>query len=79
MDDGAKKGEENKEKRDRVLRLECLLSIWLCLPQWTLQALALLGSQYREAEEDEKEERSMGTSRRGCTAECLHECDSDNV
>lgn len=38
-------------------RLECLLSFWLCLPQWTLQAVALLKRQYREVERGERQRR----------------------
>lgn len=49
MDDGAR--EDGRE------RLECLLSFWLCLPQWTPQAVALLKRQYREAERGERQRR----------------------
>ena len=37
--------------------LECLLSFWLRLPQWTLQAVALLKSQYGEVERGERQRR----------------------
>lgn len=49
MDDGAREGKGG--------RLECLLSFWLRLPQWTQQAVALLKSQYRENEWRERQRR----------------------
>lgn len=78
MDDGAREGKGG--------RLECLLSFWLRLPQWTQQAVALLKSQYRENEwrERGKEgwsvvEKYWGHAGGGCTTECLHEHGSNNV
>lgn len=38
-------------------RLECLLSFWLCLPQWSPQAVALLKHQYREDESGREDRR----------------------
>lgn len=52
------------------------------MPQWTLQAVALLKNQYEEVERRERKgegEGRMGTSRGGCTTERLHEHSGDNV